>query len=202
MPRNDLLVQQRTPEVARRVKESLGIAQDTRILLYAPTYREDREISSDYFDLGVARDALAQRFGGTWTIVFRLHYLVAGKLPSTQDYVDASAYPDMQELLYAADVLLTDYSSSIWDFGLTGRPCFLYVPDLNEFDVERGFYSDIHTWPWSLAQTKDELASNILEFDEQTFAQRLERHYEDLGSTDTGHACETVAAWMAQFEQR
>ncbi len=202
MPRNDLLVRQSTPEVTQRVKERLGIDPDTRILLYAPTYREDREISSDYFDLNIARDALARRFGGTWTIVFRLHYLVAGKLPATQDYVDASTYPDMQELLYAADVLLTDYSSSIWDFGLTGRPCFLYVPDLDEFDLQRGFYSDIRTWPWPLAQTKDELARNVLEFDEQAFARKLEQHYEDLGSTDTGHACEAVANWMAAVEQR
>jgi CDP-glycerol glycerophosphotransferase len=202
MPRNDLLVNGQSPHIDRKVRAALGIDEDAHILLYAPTYREDRQVASYFFDIEAVREALVQRFGGTWTIVFRLHYLIAGKLPASSAYVDASGYDDMQELLYASSVLVTDYSSSIWDFGLTGRPCFLFTPDLDDYDQERGFYSDIHTWPWPLAQTDEEFVGNIESFDEQDYARKLAQHYEDLGSTDTGHACETVVAWLREQDEQ
>jgi CDP-glycerol glycerophosphotransferase len=196
MPRNDILVLGNEPGIDARVRERLGIPAGDRVLLYAPTYREGRAASTYLFDCGRVRAALVERFGGTWTILLRMHYFVMQQLPASDAYLDASAYPDMQELLYMADVLVTDYSSSIWDFGLTGKPCLLYAPDLSEYDAERGFYSDIRTWPWPLSQSNEELARAIRAFDEDDYARRLHQHYVDLGSTETGHAREAVAAYL------
>jgi len=196
MPRNDLLVLGNEPAIDARVRERLGIPATDHVLLYAPTYREGRAASTYLFDCNKMHAALVDRYGGTWTILLRMHYFVMQQLPASDAYIDASGYPDMQELLYMADVLVTDYSSSIWDFGLTGKPCLLYAPDLSEYDAERGFYSNIHTWPWPLAQSNDELAHNIRAFDDEDYAKRLHQHYVDLGSTETGHARDAVAEYL------
>ena len=198
MPRNDVLVTGPDPQLTASVRTALGVSSKSHIVLYAPTYREDREASSYLFDAGLVRAALAETFGGEWTLLLRMHYLVMKELPASEDYLDASSYPDMQELLAASDVLITDYSSSIWDFGLTGRPCFLYAPDLEEYDQDRGFYSDIRTWPWPLATSNEQLARNIRRFDENAYARRLARHYDELGSYEHGTACQTVAAYLME----
>jgi len=98
----------------------------------------------------------------------------------------------MQELLCAADVLITDYSSSIWDFSFTGKPCFLYAPDLAQYDKERGFYTSIETWPAILAEDNDTLIKNILDFNERDFTERVRKHHDDLGSYETGQATQII----------
>lgn len=87
--------------------------------------------------------SLRRRFGKEVTFLYRRH---RHSLPGTDSgfpVVDVTDYPDMQDLLEFADVLITDYSSSIWDFGITLKPAFLYVPDLERFESERGFYTPI-----------------------------------------------------------
>ncbi len=200
MPRNDLLVhfpnRPYDNAIDQRVREQLHIPPQNRVLLYAPTFREDRTASTYLFDFSAVEKALAMRFGGTWTILLRMHYLVMQQLTKCEAYIDASSYDDMQELLYVADVLITDYSSSIWDFGLTQKPCFLYAPDVSDYDAEHGFYSNIRTWPWSLSQSNDELVATISDFDNESFRQKLADHYKILGSKETGHACESVAKYL------
>jgi CDP-glycerol glycerophosphotransferase len=76
--------------------------------------------------------------------------------------VNASKYDEMQELLCMADVLITDYSSSQWDFALTGKPGFLFTPDLDYYQHEdRGFYTPIDDWPFPYAKTNEELSNLI-----------------------------------------
>lgn len=202
MPRNDLLVHFRNKpyikDIDRRVREHLHIPKESRVLLYAPTFREDRAASTYLFDFDAVEKALAARFGGTWTILLRMHYLVMQQLTESDDYIDASSYEDMQELLYVADAMITDYSSSIWDFGLTKKPCFLYAPDLSDYEAEHGFYSNIRTWPWPLAQSNHELVNAICDFDNDSFQQKLASHYTDLGSKETGHACEAVSNYLIE----
>ena len=106
--------------------------------------------------------------------------------------VDATKYEDMQELLCASDVLVTDFSSSMWDFALTGRPCFLYAPDIQQYIDERGFYTEPSTWPFPLAKSDDELSANILGFDQAAYEKALAKHYSDFGSYENKDACAKV----------
>lgn len=96
----------------------------------------------------------------------------------------------MQELLCAADILITDYSSSIWDFSFTYRPCFLYAPDLAKYEAESGFFVPIEDWPFPLAETNEELIENIKNFDSKKYIEDVKKHHRDLGSYETGHATE------------
>ena len=125
-----------------------------------------------------------------------MHYFLTSSIPATEQVIDASSYPDMQELLCAADVLITDYSSSMWDMSLTGKPCFIYATDIADYQQERDFYTPINEWPFPIAQNNQELASVIQNFDEQKYAADVQHHHDALGSCETGHASQTVGDFI------
>jgi CDP-glycerol glycerophosphotransferase len=92
-----------------------------------------------------------------------------------------------------ADVLITDYSSSQWDFALTGKPGFLFTPDLDYYQHEdRGFYTPIDDWPFPYAKTNEELSNLIICFDEDKHRAKVQRHLDLLESCEDGHATEKI----------
>ena len=111
----------------------------------------------------------------------------------SENIVDVSDYPDMQELLCAADILITDYSSSMWDYSFTYKPCFIYANDLDQYKIERDFHTPVNEWPFTIAISNEELAENILEFDQDKYIEKIKKHHHDLGSFEDGHATEKVA---------
>ena len=156
-------------QVRRRVRHELGIGQEQPVILYAPTWRESLRPSkgetgggsvSGRGPLGALDGAsLADRLGAV--VLMRSHHMNrTGRVPGT---VDVSGYPSVEELMVAADVLVSDYSSIFFDFALTGKPAVAYVPDLSSYrDVERGLYGD---WPLEsglpIAVDHDGLASHL-----------------------------------------
>lgn len=190
MPRNDILLHDH-PEIAKKARDAFGIAEGERIALYAPTFRSEREDDGYPLpDFGMLREALGRRFGGTWKILFRRHHFY--EEDAVTDAISATGYPDMQELLYAADVLITDYSSSIWDFSLMFKPAFLYCPDLAHYEGARDFYVPIERWPFPLARDARELEENIISFDEGEYERRVREHHAELGNCESGRATEAV----------
>lgn len=189
MPRNDILVNRDKPEIEQKVRDWFKLDSETHIVLYAPTYRSAAE-QSEIEELQVERmiESLENRFGGNWCCLFRAHHL--SKMQS--DVLSATEYPDMQELLYAADVLVSDYSSSIWDFSLTEKPTFLYCPDLEKYTSSRSFYMPIDQWPFILTQNNQELSQRILEFDHATYQKAVRKHHDELGNCESGHATEII----------
>lgn len=187
MPRNDPLANGAWRERAEAVRRELGLA-GKKLLLYAPTYREgDQHIPAPEAER--LRRALQTRFGGKFVLLYRGHH-VGGSTAFAWDK-DVSDYGDMQPLLMAADVLITDYSSSIWDMSLTGKPAFLYCPDLEKY--ERGFYTDLRALPFPLAKDDEALEKNILSFDESAYAEAVKRHHEALGNCESGQAAKFAA---------
>lgn len=200
MPRNQIFFYpDRMEKLRHKVFDHFGLAPDARIVLYAPTYRgltgykeggKDVKITPDYKRLLVT---LGQKYGGHWVLFFRSHYFDSSLTEQLPDsVVDATKYEDMQEILCASDVLVTDFSSSMWDFALTGRPCFLYAPDIQQYIDERGFYTEPSTWPFPLAKSDDELSANILGFDDRKYKADVNRHFNELGSYENKDACAKV----------
>lgn len=197
MPRNDILIRQNREDIKEKVFEKYHIPRENKIILYAPTFRAERDASDYEFDPQKVKEALNKKFGGEWSILIRMHYYVTQQLKQRDKvYIDASEYEDMQELLYASEVLITDYSSSMWDFSQMFKPCFLYATDLNRYDVERGFYTNVYTWPFPMAQNNDELVNNIENFDKKTYVEEVKKHHEIYGSFENGTACETVFEYI------
>ena len=198
LPRNDCLL---SPAPADKLRRELGIPGDARVLLYAPTFRNSHTLDLYDVDFPRLKNALEARFGGEWVILLRMHYYLSDRvqaidLPWVQDVTD---YPDMKDLLLCADVLLTDYSSCMWDFSLMHRPCFLYARDIAAYQGERDFYTPIESWPFPLAADNDELEQRILHFDENAYQAAVARHHADLGSTESGTAAKQCAARIAAF---
>lgn len=192
MPRNDCLVAGDTQEAAGKVRAFYGIPQEDKLVLYAPTYRSpSREIV-------LKEDALIkvlERDGARWHLLFRAHrYQEKGASirVAGNHFLNAGEYPDMQELLAAADMLITDYSSAVWDYSFLYRPCFLFVPDLKEYLDKTGFYTDIHRWPFSMAENQGELEKLILNYDGDAAREKIRLHHCEMGNCESGHACESV----------
>ena len=106
--------------------------------------------------------------------------------------MDLSDYPDMQELSCAADVMINDFSSSMWDFMLTGRPSFLFAVDLEHYVQTTQVYTPVSEWPFPKAVNNDQLEKNILTFDEEAYKLACEKHYKALGGCETGQATKLV----------
>lgn len=197
MPRNDILIQQKREDIKDKVFEKYHIPRENKIVLYAPTFRAEREASDYEFDTKKVKETLKKRFGGEWSILIRMHYYVTQKLKQREEaYIDASEYEDMQELLYASEVLITDYSSSMWDFSQMFKPCFLYATDLNQYDADRGFYTNVYTWPFPIAQDNNGLINNIEKFDKRVYIENVKKHHEIYGSFEKGTACEAVFEYI------
>ena len=200
LPRNDDLLHP-DPGVSERVRKAMNIPENTRVLLYAPTFRNSHSLDLYDVDFSRLKAALEEKFGGEWVILLRMHYYLADRAMAAKApwLRNATDYPDMQELLQCADVLLTDYSSCMWDFSLQYKPCFLYARDIAEYRGERDFYTPIESWPFPLAADNGALEQVIRDFDEAAYRQAVIRHHRELGSTESGTAAKQCAERIAAF---
>lgn len=193
-PRNDILFSDRT-DISKKVRKSLGVG-DKKILFYAPTFREDYRMNCYAIDFERLSESLKERFGGEWVIVVRLHPRVrkyaSTILKSKKNVYDATRYADIQELIVSADCMITDYSSCIFDFALTGRPGFIFATDIEMYNNERGFYYPLEETPFPIATNNDELMENVLSFDDKVYQQKLEEFLQGKGCVEDGHASERV----------
>jgi CDP-glycerol glycerophosphotransferase len=198
MPRNDILFN--IPDfVIRKIKDYFKLDDDKKIVLYAPTYRgnyRNADIMAFSLEVSSLLQSLNKRFKDNYLVLYRSHIYNKDKSGLNKNIVSASDYHDIQELLCAADILITDYSSSIWDFSFTFKPCFIYAPDLKKYQVEQGFYTPIEDWPFPLAETNEQLIENIIKFDEEKYKQAVKRHHADLGSYEKGTACEQLCYFL------
>lgn len=191
-PRSDMLFK-KNEELNVKIKESLGISSDKKVILYAPTFRKGDSL--DVYNVNYERvsSALKNKFGGEWIFLIRLHpHLISRskELVYGNNVVDATSYDDIQELLSVTDVLISDYSSLMFDFALTERPCFLYVPDLEEYiKNDRRLYFDIKELPFIHTLNNNELIDEIDNFDSSDYKNRLDKFAEKVGSFEDGNSC-------------
>jgi len=205
MPRNDILVKGNA-EVRTMVREKIGLSEGQKLVLYAPTYRKINDntfaesIAIEYgINPTIVCNALNHRFGGEWVFGIRLHPVVKD-INEFRNYnvLDLTVYDDMQELLLAADAMINDFSSSMWDFMLTGKPGFLYARDLQHYINTTAVYTPVEEWPFPRSTTNEELEQIILEFSEKDYKKKCEAHYKKLGGCETGAATKYVCDYIAE----
>ena len=189
LPRNDIFFSHNS-EIVQKTKSMLGIPETDGIVLYAPTYRggwtspEMGVFSKNPIDSEKVVAILERMNQKKFHFVFRGHHCFRDTL--NIKCIDATSYHDMQELLFAADVLITDYSSSLWDFSLTYKPCFMYVPDLSSYSVNPGFESDYRDWPFPYATNNEKLVEEIKNFDSDKYKKAVCKYHSDYGSYERG----------------
>ncbi|MCI7352787.1 MAG: CDP-glycerol glycerophosphotransferase family protein [Holdemanella porci] len=205
LPRNDIFFKTDLvkTQFVSKIRNELGINISSKIILYAPTYRENFENELYGLDIPNILNALKKKFGGEWILLVRGHYF--NKAASSENIdnfvIDVSDYGDMQDLLLTADVLITDYSSSSWDFGLQQKPCFLYMPDIESYKKDFSFYNPIECLPYPQAETNKELVENIVGFNYESFRSKLFEFYTDFGSFDDGSASEEIYEFIVNHKR-
>lgn len=209
MPRNDIFFNNSAGLEDRLFKKLELPQRECKYILYAPTWRKNgkdtflysqipsNQHNKSYFDLDFMRliKVMECMYGGKWKILLRYHHLtgLANYVEFSDCLIDVSLHDDMQEIMYIASVLITDYSSSIWDFSFTGKPCFLYATDLEQYKNDQNFYFPIEKWPFPLARNNDELINNIKDFNLDQYLLDIHNHQVQLGSFETGSACEKIS---------
>lgn len=199
-PRNDILVANK-PEIKQKVYEFFGVNNDVKLVLYAPTFRSNENLDVYNLDYECVCRALQTRFGGEWKLLLRLHPNISDKaelMKSSDKVIPATAYPDMQELLVAVDCLITDYSSSSFDFLINKRPTFLYTPDLDDYRDDRGFLFELDSLPFPLAQNNDDFCNAILNFDNEAYVKTAEELMKKTGYKEKGTASSSVAKMILE----
>ncbi len=203
-PRNDMLVNGNTVAAAEKVRRYYEIPAGARIVLYAPTYRNlQTKVCLD----ADALLAALEKNGEKWYLISRYHrYQESSSNVSVvgDRVLNGADYPDMQELLCAADAMVTDYSSCIWDYGFLERPCALFVPDKEEYISSNGFYVGPDDWPFPQTRSVDQLAEALGELlsageSFEAYRKRVRKHLAELGSYETGRAAEAVAGKIKEY---
>ena len=202
IPRNDIFFNETLHRSIRQhIIEQYNLPSDGRIVLYAPTFRRSGTIEPYRIDWSDMIPRLERMFGGAKvTLLLRLHPNLIGKADTSSlinhpSVIDMTRYHDMQELLCVSDMLITDYSSSMFDYAMLRRPCMLYATDVAEYD--RGYYYDFRELPFPLAQNSEQLINLIENFDEKEYQRDLKTFLDErLGLVEHGVAAEELARWM------
>lgn len=205
LPRNDIFFGN-NQKVVNKVKAFFNIADHFKIILYAPTFRNSKSIEEQQemytIDSEKISSICADKFNSEYIFIKRVHPNIASnfKINETDKIRDGNSYPDMQELLVAADILITDFSSSIFDFMLKSSRIFLYGTDYDEYlKNERDLNFDIKKdLPFSFANTETELLANIKNFDEKEENVKIENMKSMLGMNDDGNASKKAAAFLIE----
>ena len=202
LPRRDILYNVTDSQI-NEIKKSLGIPVEARLLLYVPTFRDNNVFNhrlgnyTTLFNWESVLSAMRKRFGGEWYGLMRLH-------PNAEHYskelvlpkrvINVTHYSDVDELYCISDCCVSDYSSSLFEFGVTKKPGFIFAPDKEKYEGERGYYFTDDLLPFSVSTDMNSLLDSILSYDEDTYFNKHRFFYKEIiRMCPEGHASEYLA---------
>lgn len=198
-PRNDILLTSNNEETIIKLKTELGLPLDKKVILYAPTWRDDEFYcqGSYKFNPSLAFHMFMEKLKDEYVCIVKYHYLI-------QDSIDWGDYKgfiydydksyDIANLYLVSDMLITDYSSVMFDYSLLNRPMFFFAYDLEKYkDTLRGFYFDfVSDVPGPISLKTEDLIDDILHYDANAYRAKYARFLEKYNHLDDGHASEKV----------
>ena len=191
LPRNDIFFNY-TPEDLARIKQTAGVPSDVKIAFYAPTFRDNGNEKAYSLDAQRLLQTLEKKTSDKWMLLVRLHpNFIWFKKPvfGWSDVVrDVTTYPDMQELLLISNVLISDYSSTMFDFNLMHRPVFLFTQDIEDYQKMRGLKDWFFKVPFPFCHTNNELNQAIEDFDMEAYQEGCREFDKLYGSMEDGKA--------------
>lgn len=192
-PRIDFLLSQSNN---KEILKKANLSDEYRYILYAPTFRVDNNYEYN-FDFEKLVDVCEKSMGGKWKVLYRLHPNLIFKIKEhniSDVCIDVCHYSDMQELIAVSDLMITDYSSCMFDMMYIKKPCILYMPDFGDYTTkERALYFNIKELPFLKAYTEIEMFDAIEKFDEKRYQLDIGSFLDKIGSFETGMACKVVA---------
>ena len=200
-PINDIFFEENGEKI-KKLKEKFDLPMDKKIILYAPTWKDDEKNDSweHYFNLEIDLERLHEKFSDEYIILLKMHHLVSENLKiaeSMKDFaIDLSNYDDIQELYILSDILITDYSSVFFDYAHSRRPILFFVPDLEHYISNvRGLYLNMETdMPGPIIKDNDYLIECLENIDDvkEEFKEKYDEFYEEFCSICKGHSSEEI----------
>lgn len=198
-PRNDVLFHQ-SEEQKKAIRARLGVPDDAKFVMYAPTFRDDGSV--DCYNLN-CRDILEALPGEeNWNLLIRLHPNVGSAdnlFVFNEHVINATPYPDMQELLVVSDILITDYSSTVFEFAALEKPSVIYAPDVDAYQRMRGLKEDFFRMPYPVCRTNQELIDQIAKLTPEYSRERAQQFMTFFGGVDKGDASKQVVEKIRQI---
>ena len=195
LPRNDIFFHY-TSEDVQGIKKKAGIPDGVKVVLYGPTFRNEPSNEPYAIDTERVLQTLEQKTGDKWIFLFRAHpNFVWYEKPAfeySDKVMDVTNYPDMQDLLLISDVLISDYSSAMFDFNLMHRPVFLFTKDIEAYQKMRGLKDWYFKVPFPFCHNNDELVSAIANYKEQEYRQKCAEFDKFYGNLETGTASQQI----------
>ena len=202
-PKNDIVLSKNN-EYRKELVKQLGVSQNVKFIIYAPTYRGKLEdtgcLDMTPYDLDFSGliNAFQESFGGEWMVLVRWHpwmkqYIDKTEKTYPEGVVDATGFFDMPEIISCADAFITDYSSCIFDAALKRIPCFIYANDFDEYIGDRGVYYTLEQLPFPCADNNESLAQLIRDYQPIIYIQRLSDFEELNGLFEPGDAANVIA---------
>lgn len=195
-PKNDIIVSN-NKVLIWKVKYYFWFSDSDKICLYVPTFRRDHSLNVYNIEYETVIKELKNKFKGDWKILIRLHPSVsnlADQLTGLNNYiVNATDYPDLQELLVATDFLITDYSSCIFDYALSKKPAMIYASDIEEYKKDRDFEIKLEDTPFPIATNNMELKGIINNYDIEKYKDKLNEFYNKIGLKESGESSKKIA---------
>jgi CDP-glycerol glycerophosphotransferase (TagB/SpsB family) len=203
-PANDLFYEEKKviDNKAKEIKKDLNIPLNKKVILYAPTWRDNEMVGSweHSFKLKFDLDKFYKELSDEYVLVLRMHHLVGDALVIEDQYqnfvYDLSGYDDIQELYTISDILITDYSSVFFDYANTLRPILFYAYDFEAYkDDIRGFYLDMESeLPGPILKNDKDLLDSILSINEikNDYSERYDTFYKRFCGSESGHAGKKV----------
>ncbi|MCI8326334.1 MAG: CDP-glycerol--poly(glycerophosphate) glycerophosphotransferase [Lachnospiraceae bacterium] len=193
--RNDILLNESDDErqrIHQKVRKYFGISSDKKIILYAPTFR-DQHAEVEELDIKSLLEEMEKKHGGKWVVIVREHHRDKQKMSEkSDDMLNGNNYADIQELMLAAEIGITDYSSWIFDFMLLRKPAFLCVFDEKIYKEDRGFYYPLEETPFPIAHSNKELKEHIKHFNQSQYEEHIDSFVKRRGCYENGEACNRI----------
>lgn len=206
-PRSDVLFDQ---EVKKKVRERFHLRESDKICLYVPTYRLEevkgnRNISV-LLDMESLLNSLREKWDGEWFLFVRLHPSLVLKdniLADNEYVINAGRYMDSEELVAASNIMVTDYSSIMFEAAYKKEPVFLYAPDRRNYvGRERDLLIDYDMLPFPIAESDKELNQKIMEFETKKYQEDVKAFLDRYGVCEDGHASERAAEVILKLLER
>ncbi len=203
MPRNDILFNKNEMQIQNQtLRKQFQLSMTDHVVLYAPTFRGNYQ-NPDKFDFSIdiarVKKSFQKRFQRNVKFLFRGHHAFTESLKKDEIDLNVSNYPFMQNLLCMTDALITDYSSSMWDFAQTGKPGFLFTPDISEYIENRGLYTSIDTWAYPYATNMDDFCHLVDTYDRESSLRKIQSHLDYLGSFEDGQATQKICNLISEY---
>ena len=179
------------------IKKKLNISNNEElVVLYAPTFRN--EMVEDVFNIDFegVENVIQKVFSKKSVVLQRFHPLVNSNFMKRSGIINVSDYPDMYELLQISDIIITDYSSIMFEAAYVFKPVFLFCRDIKNYSEERGWYFELDQLPFPIAINNDELINNILSFDHIEYDNKVRAFLRKLGIVESGYASKMVVDYL------